>query len=235
MEPICPRCGFTLQPLDDAPPPFCAHCGLPQLRVSPDAQAYPTPETSQRAGGSDSPVASSVDWPAALRLIGIAALIGIVPPALLPGALSSGALGGPTLLLTPMLTLGVVSLYHRSRPRRTIHAAIGTRMGALLGLVMGAGVALLTGIAGFVMRYSYHSHEVDDKIQQAMAALPAQLAAAGPVPPEVMGFLQSPEFRAGSFLFSHLFYALLLVAVGSICGWVSGSMLKSRRERNIGS
>jgi hypothetical protein len=234
MEPICPRCGFALQPIDDAPPPFCAQCGLPQLRVSPDAHAYPTTEAPTRTGEAELQASSGIDWPAALRLVGVAALIGVVPPAVLPGALSSGALGGPTLLLTPMLTLGVVSLYHRSRPRRTINAAIGARMGGLLGLVMGCGVAFITGIAGFVMRYGYHSHQVDDKIQEAMAQVITQFAAAGPIPPDVMGFLQSPEFRAGSFLFSHLFYAVLLVFVGSVCGWIAGSMLKSRRERNIG-
>jgi hypothetical protein len=234
MDQNCPRCGFTLQLIDDAPPPFCAQCGLPQLRVSPDAQAYLTPDAAH-VPDAETQTKSGVDWPAALRLVGIAALVGVVPPAVLPGALSSGSLGGPTLLLTPMLTLGVLSLYHRSRPRRTIDGAIGARMGALLGLVMGCAVALLTGIAGFVMRYGYHSHDVGDKIQAEMTQVIARFTAAGPVPPEVVGFLQSPEVGAGTFIFSHVFYILVLVVVGSVCGWITGSMLKARRERNIGS
>jgi hypothetical protein len=235
MLPVCPRCGFELQPIDGSPPPFCAHCGLPQLRVSPDAQAYASPQdAAAQTPHAEIDPGSRTDWPKALKLISVAALIGVIPPAALPGALSSGALGGPTLLLTPVLSLGVVSLYHRSRPRRHVHASIGARMGATLGLVMGGGVALLTGIAGFVMRYNYHSHTVDDAIQQGTNQLLARLADTGPVPPEILGFVQSPQFRAGSFLLSHVFFALLLVFIGAVCGWIAGSMLNARRERSVG-
>lgn len=234
MHPICPRCGFHLQPIDDAPPPFCGQCGLAQLRVSPDAHAYPVPAgTATAPVAGTAPASSDIDWPKALRYVAVAALLGVGPPAAIPGALTSGGLGGPTLLLTPALTLVLISVYHQTRPRRTINAAIGARIGALLGLVMGALVAFVAGTAGFILRYHYGSHQVDDKIQEAMAQLPTQLTT-GPMPPELAGFLQSSEFRAGSFLMSHVFFALLLILVGCICGWIAGSMLRARRDRHLG-
>jgi len=231
----CPRCGFQNQPVDDGPAPFCAQCGLPQLRVAEDAMTPPlmmgrAADPEQVREGAQ----GGMDWAGALRLIGLAALLGVVPPACVPGSLTDGAVGSIALLVTPMLTLGVVGLYYRKRPGRAISSTVGVRLGAVLGLAMGCLIAVITGVAGFVLRYGYHSMVMEQKFEEAMAALPTQLSSAGPVPPEVMGLIHSPEFRAGSFIMGHVFTVLLLMSVASVCGWVAGSMLKSRRTRQVG-
>ncbi|MGI4854979.1 MAG: hypothetical protein ACRYF4_13155 [Janthinobacterium lividum] len=177
--------------------------------------------------------ATSLDMPRALRAVGVAGLVGVVPACLLPGSLVSGEVGGLALLLTPALAVGAVLFYGRSRPPVVASAVAGRRIGALLGLWMGSLIAAATGIAGYVLRYGYHSHVMDDKIGQAAAQMPAQLRAAGPTPPELLAFLQTPEFRAGTFIFGHVFSLVLLVAVGSLCGWMASTVLRARRQRSI--
>lgn len=226
----CPRCGASLLPIDNAAPAFCSHCGLPQIRISEDAlqSAAAQGNTEARLAATD-----SLEMRRALRVVGIAGLVGVVPACLLPGALVSGEVGGLALLLTPALTVGAVLFYGRSRPPVVVSAAAGRRIGALLGLWMGSLIAAATGIAGYVLRYGYHSHAMDDKIAQAAAQVPAQLRAAGPTPPELLAFLQTPEFRAGTFIFGHVFSLLLLVVVGSLCGWMASTVLRARRQRSI--
>ncbi len=237
MSDSCPRCGFVLRPIDDDPPPFCAQCGLPQLRVSDEAVSQPqipgnaAAHAAEMANGQGDP---QIDWPMALKLVGVGALVGVVPPMCLPGQLTDGTVTGVALLLTPGLTVVMVSWYYRSRPRRPISSTVGVRIGAALGLAMGCLIALATGISGFVLRYSYHSHAIDDKIQQETTQMAAQWAAAGTATPELAGFLQSPEFRAGAFILSHVIALLMLMAVAAVCGWLAGALLRARRQRHAG-
>ena len=232
MDSTCPRCGAPLQSIDHAPPSFCGQCGLPQLRVSEDAlaAATPAPQQAQAAG--------AVDWARALRVLASTAAVGVAVPSLLPGALASGAAAGVSLLMTPVLALASVFAYGRGRFARTTTTSAGAHIGAVLGLLMGALIAFVTGVAGFVLRYGYHSHAMDDTIAQAMNQMPAQLAAqmasVGPPPPELLAFIASPEFRAGSFIFGHVFWLLVLVVVGSVCGWMSAAILRTRRPPDVG-
>ena len=229
MEQSCPRCGLPFELLDRTVPAFCPHCGLPQLRVSEDVLATDTslPGNETRTQGD------GVLWGRALGYIGIAAIVGVAGPCLLPGALTSGAVAGICLLLTPALTIAVVFAYQRRLVDRVVSPAAGVHMGAVLGLFMGALIAMVTGITGFVLRYGYHSHVMDEKIQQATAQMPAQISAAGPPPPQLLALLRSPEFRAGTFILGHVFSLLLLVGIGALCGWMAAAMLRGRRQRNI--
>ncbi len=228
MSFSCPRCGEPLHPIDAAVPPFCAHCGLPQLRLSPEAAA---PQSSTET--PEAKVSTAVNWSRALRMTALGAVAGVGLPSMLPGAVVNGVVPGLSLLLMPLLALGVIFAYTRSRPSHALAPAEGGSLGALLGLLMGCLLALITGATGFGLRYLRHSHAMDDRIGQAAAQLPAQISAAGPLPPEVLGMIQSPEFRAGTFILSLLFSLLLLVAVGSLCGWASAMMLRHRRERTV--
>jgi hypothetical protein len=236
MDESCPRCGALLQPVDHSPPVFCSQCGLPQLRVSEDAVAQPVAPGEDGLGAQESSRGHrpEVAWPRALRIIALAALIGVVPPMLLPGALTTGEVSNLSLMLTPLLSMVTVSIYYRGRPRRTVNASVGSRMGAVLGLMMGALVAFATGVAGFVLRYGYRSTVMDQRIDEVLTQLPAQLKNAGPMPPELMNFLQSPEFRAGSFIMGHVLTLLVMVAVSAVCGWIAGGLLWARRRRQIG-
>lgn len=233
MVTSCPRCGGSLPPIDDSLPAFCPQCGLPQLRVSEDALRSAATDGLQ-PNGTALPLAKyGLDMPRALRTVAVAGLLGVVPASLLPGAVMAGGVGGMALLLTPALAVGSVYFYGRSRPPVVVPSASGTRLGALLGLWMGSLIAMVTGIAGYVLRYGYHSHAMDDKIEQAAAQMPVQLRAAGPPPPELLAFLKTPEFRAGTFIFGHVLTLLLLVAAGSVCGWMAATMLRARRERSM--
>jgi hypothetical protein len=232
MDSICPRCGAPLQSVDHAPPLFCGNCGLPQLRVSEDAlnaTSLPPVQT---------PAAGAVNWPRAFRIVAATAAVGVAVPSILPGALASGAIAGVSLLMTPVLALASVFAYGRGRTGGTTSTSAGAHIGAVLGLVMGALIAFVTGVAGFVLRYGYHSHAMDDTIGQAMSQMPTQLAAqmasVGPPPPELLAFIASPEFRAGSFMFGHVFWLLVLVAVGSACGWMSSAILRARQPPDAG-
>ena len=227
MDSICPRCGGPLHFVENAPPLFCGHCGLPQLRVSDDALVAAAPPSLQtQAPGA-------VEWPRAFRILVAAATVGVAVPSMLPGALASGAIAGIALLMTPVLALVSVFTYGRGRFARTASTSAGAHIGAVLGLLMGALIAFVTGIAGFVLRYGYHSHAMDDVIGQAINQMPtqiaAQMASVGPPPPELLALIASPEFRAGSFIFGHVFWLLVLVAVGSVCGWMSAAILRTRQ------
>lgn len=231
MYGSCPRCSAALSRVDDAPPAFCPACGLRQLRISGDT-AKPTAADGEAANAADS-TSETLHLPRALRVVAVAGLLGVVPASLLPGALVAGALGGLLLLLTPMLALGAVFVYSHSRPPARVSPTGGARLGALLGLWMAALQATLTGVAGFILRYGYHSHALDDRITQAAAQVPVQLQAAGPPAPELLQLLQTPEFRAGSFIFGHVLSLLLLVAAGALCGWMAATVLRARRQRTI--
>ncbi len=177
--------------------------------------------------------ASALDMPRALRVIAVTGLLGAGVSCLLPGALVAGESGGLALLMLPLLTLGSLYAYRRFRPPLLVSVPGGTRFGALLGLWMGSLIGAATGIAGFVLRYARHSRAMDDRISQAVAQVPMQIRAAGPVPPEVLQLLQTPEFRAGTFIFGHVFSLLLLVITGAACGWMAATLLHARRQRSI--
>ena len=230
MDQNCPRCGAPLHFVDHAAPLFCGQCGLPQLRVSEDALATAEP-TQQQA-----PEGAALNWPRAFRILVTAAAVGVAIPCILPGALASGAVTGISLLMTPVLALICIFSYGRSR--HAVSTAAGAHMGAVLGLLMGSLVAFVTGVAGFAMRYGYRSRALDDTINQAISQLPAQLtaqmASTGPPPPELLAFIASPEFRAGSFIAGHVFSLLLLVAAGSLCGWMSAAILRTRQAPREG-
>lgn len=217
--------------VDGAAPSFCWNCGLPQLTVSPGAIA--DPETTQEAAPQRS-AAEDIDWRAALRVVGLASLVGAAPVILTPGSLVSGNSSGLVLLLTPVLSMVCVSVYYRSRPRRKISGSIGARIAAVLGLLMGCWVAFGTGVAGFVLRYGYRSTAMDEKITQVTQQLPLQMAGtSGPVAPEILHMLTMPEFRAGYFLAGHSLTILILVAVASLCGRIAGALLHARRMRHV--
>ena len=230
MVASCPRCGAPLPLVEGDLPNFCATCGLPLLRISTDAVVSDTPAHT----GSDTvPQSESLRMPRALRVVAVTGGIAVLTASLLPGALVSGAVGGLLLLFTPLIVAAAMYAYSHSRPPALTSPTGGARLGALLGLWMGTLFAIVTGIAGFVLRYRYHSRAIDEKIEQAVAQVPAQLQAAGPTPPELLRMLQTPEFRAGSFIFGHVLSLALLVLAGAVCGWMAATALRARRQRTI--
>lgn len=232
MSTPCARCGAELPRVDGDVAAFCAACGLRRLRISPDARV-----AIHEDGQADAPHATHgtptvLDWAAALKSAAAVSLLCAAGPALLPGAVAAGTAGGMSLLLIPLMVLAVVSLYHRSRPRREVTPLIGSRLGAVLGMMVGAWSALITGAVGFVQRYRYHSRAMDDVFRQSTDAM-AQRLQGSPVLPDALKLAQSPEFHAASFMLSHLFSLLIMVFGGSVCGWMAGAALRSRRQRLV--
>lgn len=232
MSTPCARCGAELPRVDGDVAAFCAACGLRRLRVSPDAVAAVSAATQADASDTAHGIGTILDWAAALKIVAAVSLVCAAGPALLPGAVAAGTAGGMSLLLMPLMVLAVVSLYHRSRPRREVTPVIGSRLGAVLGMLVGAWSALITGAVGFVERYRYHSRAMDDVFRQSTDAM-AQRLEGSPVLPDALKLAQSPEFHAASFMLSHVFSLLIMVFAGSICGWMAGAALRSRRQRLV--
>ncbi len=182
---------------------------------------------------SQADAAHGIAWARALWVTACVAAVGTLLPCCLPGAVVSGVAAGAGLLLLPLLALLLVVAYSRLRPLRVLAPTEGGTLGALLGALMGSLMACITGATGFVLRYLRHSHAMDDRIREAAAQVPTRLSAAGAIPQEVLGLIQSPEFRASTFILSHVFSMLLLIAVGSMCGWAAATLLHGRRRRVI--
>lgn len=225
----CARCGAEIPRVDGELTAFCGACGLPRLRVSPDAVTTTTEDAATTAATPHG-VRPVLDWAAALKVLGVVSVLTTVGPALLPARIAAATAGGFTLL--PLVVLLTVNLYHRSRPRRDITPAIGGRLGAVLGLLMGAWTALMTGLVGFVQRYHYHSHEMDEVFQKSTQMMATQFQGS-PALPEMLKVSASPEFHAASLILAHVFSLLMLVFAGTVCGWLAGAVLRSRRQRLV--
>ena len=225
----CARCGAEIPRVNGDLTAFCGACGLPRLRVSPDAVKADVAAATPDATHAVRPI---LDWAAALRGAAAVSVLGAIGPALLPGAAVSGSSGGISLLLMPLMVIALVSLYHRSRPRRDITPAIGGRLGAVLGLLVGAWVALIAGVVGFVQRYRYGSHAMDDLFRQSAENMGQRLQGS-PMLPDAMRMAESPEFHAGSLIMGHVLSLLLLVFAGTVSGWMAGAVLRSRRQRMV--
>lgn len=230
MDVICPRCNSPLACDGDSAPAFCHVCGLPQLRVSADAIASSEPASVVASAVPQVHAHSRQDWRAALNIVFLASLAGALPPMLVPGAVENGIVGGMVLLISPVLTIGAILVYHRRRGRRVVNSAMGARMGALLGLMMGFWIAAGTGIKGFVLRYHYGSRVLEQKVAEAMSAVPGQLQSAGQLPPDALARLQQPEFRATAFLLGYLFTTTLLLLCCTLFGSAAAAMLRARRS-----
>jgi len=238
MPERCPRCEAVLPLVDGSTSEFCAACGLPQLRVSREFLEQPAMADAQatQARDANTPAASAtgaLDWPFAFRVLLIAALIGLVPCVLLPGAVASGGAGVFALLLLPLLCLGSGSAYLRRRPTHFFSARLGARMGATLALLMAVALTAGAGAAGFVLRYGYHSRLVEQSLNAAILQSQAQMRASstGPLPENLFAILQTPDGHAGSFLMIQFTIGLLLLLFGTVSGAVSGALLGARQRR----
>ncbi len=219
--------------LDGAEAAFCPYCGLPQLRVSESitTEAHHRAAAAYARPGSDA--SSEVDWPLALRICAIAALIGLLPCALLPGAAVSGGAGVPGLFLLPLLTISVAAVYLRRRPQRLMTAGLGARMGCVVALLLTAGLTVSSAAAGFVLRYRYHSHVVEQNLNVLMQTSEAQVRAGNPgtAAEPLLLLMRTPEWHAGMFLLLESFMALLLLTAGVTFGALAGAMLGARQRR----
>ena len=233
MREYCHRCGGELteskSPAGGVLPPFCPHCGAPQLLLSDYSEPLST-GADLPAGASTGtlppPRPNQIDWSLAVRIAGLIAAVGAV--------LSLLAAKVPNI--SPISTVWVISaslttlaIYQRRRPLALMNAGVGAKFGILVGfaLVFFLGAALSIGMA--VARYKLHSLAgFDAETAKALKLQIDQLAATRPIPPDSLALIRSPEFRA-AMMFTGFSIVLGGVFLISVFGGAVGGLLRTRR------
>ncbi len=218
MQASCHRCHGDL-PAGQPTPPFCPHCGAPQLRLSEEAQAAAT-SAPNTTGELPPPRPRLLNWSIALRsaleIAGIGAALNLLSTRI-PGL---GILAVLWVLCAALLTL---ALYGRREPRKSINAGIGARIGILSGLTNVALLGAVLAIAGLLARFRLHSLAAFDTALHDQMRLQVEHAlAANPAPPELVRFLNSPEFQAGALLSGLVTFALSFLLLSVVSGTLAG-------------
>jgi hypothetical protein len=128
------------------------------------------------------------------------------------------------IMSASLITLG---LYQKRRPAAWIDARVGARIGVVVGVCLALGLGIVVAGWGLVARFGLHSMGGFD------AAMTAQLQEAvrrstTPIPAEMMGFVKSPEFRAGMMLALFAFLSACLLVMSAVGGAFAG-LLRTRR------
>jgi hypothetical protein len=219
MHEHCHRCGGELA-AGDGESPFCPHCGAPQIYMTDQA------ETAENGEGSTGilppPRPQQIDWKKAIKCgIGVS---------LVAALLSVAAARVP--MLSPLSWLWTVScsvialaLYQKRRPQAWMDAAVGARIGIVVGLILVVSIAIAMAAAGLFARFNLHAMgpfdvELRAQIDKAVAM--------NPQPAEVMRFIYSPEFKAGMMLAGFAMMAGFVMVLSTVGGAVGG-MVRTRR------
>ena len=233
MQDYCHRCGEELPPAHGEST-FCPHCGAPQLTLSLENQTIPAAEAegTPTTGTVPPPRPSLVDWKAAVSCAAIVAAIGVV---LTLVSLRLVALQSVCFLWVMSGSLIAMGLYHRLRPTAWIDARVGARIGMVVGLSLA--VALIGGMAGWGVFARFVLHSMGSFDAQLTAVLAQGLAAqqqkqSTPMPSWFVGFVTSPEFRAGSVLFTCAFMTGGVLVISTIAGAFAG-FLRIRRGQMV--
>ena len=233
MQEYCLNCGDELPPRTGETP-FCSHCGAPQLKLSLDLQpieqdASPGASTT---GMRPPPRPPQVDWRMAIRCAAAVAAIGGL---LSVGALRMELLTPATVLWTMSGSLITLGLYQNRRPAAWMDARIGARIGAMVGVCLGAGLAVPVAVAGLVARFGMHAMAsfdtqmatLQNMVQQAMQQ--SAQRSGTPLPPQVLRFVQSQEYRAASVLTYCAFVGVVLLIISAL-GGAFGGLLRTRHR-----
>jgi len=238
MPVFCHKCGEEL-PSDRSESPFCPHCGSPQLYLSLENQSVetggePPLDTSgaPTTGTLPPPRPRHVDWKMAIRCAAIVAAVGAL---LTLGAMRVAVLSPLSLVWIMSASMITLALYQNRRPT----AWMDVRVGARIGIVVGMCLALCLGIAmaswGIVARFALHSmgnfdqQMAEQMVQVQKAIQQKSVQQASPVPEGTMGFIASPEFRAGIMLATFAMVSVFLLALSTLGGAFAG-LLRMRRS-----
>jgi hypothetical protein len=214
MEPVCHRCGGTLNLSD----PFCPHCGAPQLRY----ESLDEPAPSSGASPSQRLAArnfNAIAWRDAI----LGAAIIAVPAGMLSSLFGLEALWGIAGGII------VISLYRR-RTGTFPTSKMGWRIGALLGVFAAFITAVLSGLALVIQRYAFHQGAVIDQRLRDAVQLSSEMYTnlfAGSNPDMVAAFAEmrrfwlTPDGAATMVLLNTVgvaIFLLLFAAVGGAIG-----------------
>ncbi len=218
---------------------FCPRCGAPQL-VLPD---YMRSETAGSAasttGAVPPPRPQLVDWRVALGCV--------APVAGLTAALAVAGLVAPVAsFLNTLCVLGgsgiVLALYRTRRPLARIDGRVGLRVGLLTGFLMVVGMGLALSLTGLIERFGVHGMaSFDAELAQQFALMQAQMMdrlqaqeQGREMQQRVIGFLSSPEVRAGLGLFYLAVMAGFVMTLTTAAGGFAGLLQTRRRSPGRG-
>ncbi len=138
-----------------------------------------------------------------------------------------------SLLSWPLVISGsvvVLGLYQRRQPAVRINAGIGAQIGLFFGVVLDVFLAAGLAIAGLIARFVTHRMgALDAEIAAGMKTQIDQAIRTNSAPPEAVHYLQTAEFRTVIILMTLAFVGVLLAALATLGGAVSG-MLSQRRQ-----
>jgi hypothetical protein len=230
MQEFCHRCGGDL-PQGSGESPFCPHCGTPQLFLALENQSVETggdpviaADGSPSTGRMPPPRPQQVEWKTAIRCAAVVAAIGSV---LTLAALRVDVLSPVSFLWIMSASLITLGFYQKRQPTAWMDVRVGARIGVVVGVCLTLGLGIVIAGWGVVARFGLHSMGGFD------AAMSAQLQEAirrstTPIPDDMLGFVKSPEFRAGMMLGAFAFASACLLLTSALGGAFAG-MLRTRR------
>ena len=230
MQESCHRCGGEL-PAGSGESPFCPHCGSPQLFLSLENQSLETGgEAAQGAEGAATtgilppPSPRQVEWKTAIRCAAAVAAIGAL---LSLGSMRVQMLSPVSFLWVMSASLITMGLYQKRRPAAWMDVSIGARIGLVVGLCLAVGLGAAMAGWGLVARFALHSMggfdaQIKEQVQKSIQQ------SATPVPADMMGFIASPEFRAGIMLAGFAMVSAFLLLLSTLGGAFAG-LLRMRR------
>jgi hypothetical protein len=225
MHQHCHRCGGELVSGTEITP-FCPHCGAPQLYLQEYDRSESDTAPTDTTGAPPPPAPQLVDWQTAIRCAALVAGVAAVLSLIATRVAFVSPLSSLTILSASILTLG---LYQRRRPLARMNAAVGARIGLVVGLSLVICLSAAMAIAGLIARFGLHSMGAfDAELTQQLHAQLDRAIAANPVPPETARYFYSPEFRAGMMLTGVAMLSLMLLCFSALGGAVGG-LLRTRR------
>jgi hypothetical protein len=227
MQQYCHRCGGELA-AGSGESPFCPQCGSPQLFLALENQSVET--GGEPAAGAAStgavppPRPQQVEWKTAIRcaaaVAGTGSLLSLV-------AMRLDMLVPLSLLWIMSASLITLGLYQKRRPAAWMDVRVGARIGLVVGICLALGLGTAMAGWGLVARFGLHSMggfdaEMAARMQEAIRN------SSNPVPAEMMGFINSPEFRAGIMLAGFAVVSAGLLVLSTVGGAFAG-LLGMRR------
>src|ERR1035437_6380372 len=230
MQGFCHRCGGELA-AESGESPFCPHCGAPQLFLSLANQSAETGGEAMSADGSGAttgtmppPSPRQVEWKTAIRCAAAVAAIGALLSVV---AMRVEVLSPISLLWVMSASLITMGFYQKRRLAAWVDVRVGARIGLVVGLCLTVGMGAAMAGWGLVARFVLHSTGSFDAQMAAQVQQSIQKSAT-PIPADMLGFVKSPEFRAGIMLAGFAMVSAFLLALSTLGGAFAG-LLRMRR------
>ncbi|MEI9980941.1 MAG: hypothetical protein WDN23_18440 [Edaphobacter sp.] len=228
MHRFCHSCGGEL-PAGEGISPFCPHCGAPQIYLQ-DHEELVSEAGVDTTGTTPPPRPEIVEWKTAIRC---AALVAVVAAVLTVVSERVQVLSLLSVLWTISGSMITLALYQRRRPLAWMDAGVGARIGVVVGLVLVAFLGVAMAIGGVVARYGLHNMAgFDAQMTQMLHEQMDKAATMSPQPPEVVRFMNTPEFRAGVMLGGLSMVSGFLLVLSTV-GGALGGLMRMRRGVSV--